>query len=219
MATVIAYRRHFLMLIVAVVALQFIGKALDQLLAGEFRVFALLGVAGALHAGAIVLSLKRRPNIVRSACFVALAACFNYGAFFSGFTSFALFPFVPAIARLLPNFLDKGDSSAGDSVKVLLFVAAGSAFGALAYWLIVRAFWVKGLRRRDLLRTLAFCVTASLLVFIVWGALGSTAVDFNSIRDLLPTVMWWFAFSASLWLSERRDNEEIVAASPSLNSN
>jgi len=217
----IAYRRHFLMLSLAVVLLHLSGKTLDQIPVGSIRDFAILGLPGALHAGSIVLSLRRRPNITRSLFFMALAACFNFGAIFSGLIALPLFPFVPAIVRLLPQLREIGDSTPGDSVRVLFSVIAASACGSLAYWFVVRAFWLKSLHYRDLFRTVALCVTATILAFIGLAILGSSPAYFNStrsVRDILPTVMWWFAFSASLWWSESRDDQRDVAVVHSIGS-
>lgn len=210
----IAYRRHFLILSLAVVLLYLSGKTLDHIPVGEIRDFAILGLPGALHAGSVLLSLRRTPNIARSVFFVALAACFNFGAIFSGLIALPLFPFVPAIVSLLPQLREIGDSTPGDSVRVLFYVIAASACGSLAYWFVVRAFWMKRLRYRDLFRTLTLCVTATILAFIGGAVLGSSPAYFNStrsVRDILPTVMWWFAFSASLWWSESRGDRRNVA--------
>jgi hypothetical protein len=218
MAMAIAYRRHFLLLSVAVVLLHLSGRALDQIPVGNIRDLAIFGLPGALHAGSVLLSLRRRPNIARSVFFVALAACFNFGAIFSGLIALPLFPFVPVIVRLVPQLRDIGDSTPGDSVRVLFYVIAASACGSLAYWFVVRAFWMKSLRYRDLFRTVTLCVTATILAFIGLAILGSSPAYFNStrsVRDILPTVMWWFAFSASLWWSESRgDQGEVAVVQP-----
>lgn len=210
----IAYRRHFLTLSLAVVLLYLSGKALDRIPVGEIRDLAILGLPGALHAGSVLLSLRRTPNVARSAFFVALAACFNFGAIFSGLIALPLFPLVPVIVRLVPQLRDIGDSTPGDSARVLFYVIAASACGSLAYWLAVRAFWMKQLRYRDLFRTLTLCVIATILAFIGLAVLGSSPAYFEStrtVRDILPTVMWWFAFSASLWWTESRGGQSKIA--------
>ena len=210
----IAYRRHFLLLSVAVLLLHLSGRALDQIPVSNIRDFAILGLPGALHAGSVLLSLRRRPNIARSVSFVALAACFNLGAIFSGLIALPLLPLVPYIVRLVPQLRDIGDSTPGDSVRVLFYAIAASACGSLAYWFVVRAFWMKQLRYRDLLRTLTLCVMATILAFIGLAVLGSSPAYFESTRsvgDILPAVMWWFAFSASLWWTESRGSQGKVA--------
>jgi hypothetical protein len=210
----IAYRRHFLILSLAVVLLYLSGKALDHIPVGEVRDFVILGLPGALHAGSVLLSLRRTPNVARSVFFVALAACFNVGTIISGLIALPLFPFVPMIVRLVPQLRDIGDSTPGDSVRVLFYVTAASACGSLAYWFVVRAFWMKQLRYRDLFRTLTLCVMATILAFIGLVVLGSSPAYFESmrsVRDILPTVMWWFAFSASLWWTESRGTKGKVA--------
>ena len=187
---------------------------MDKTPVSNIRDFAIFGLPGALHAGSVVLSLRRRANIARSVFFIALAACFNFGAIFSGLIALPLFPLVPVIVRLIPQLREIGDSTPGDSVRVLFYVIGASASGSLVYWFVVRALWMKRLRYRDLFRTLTLCVTATVLAFIVGGVLGSNPVYFNatrSVRDILPTVMWWFAFSASLWWAESRGGQSKIA--------
>jgi hypothetical protein len=120
----LAYRRHFLILSVAVVLLHLSGKALDRTPVSDIRDFAIFGLPGALHAGSVVLSLKRRATIARSVFFMAVASALNFGAIFSGMIALPLFPFVPVIVRLVPQLREIGDSTPGDSVGVLLYVLA-----------------------------------------------------------------------------------------------
>lgn len=82
----------------------------------------------------------------------------------------------------------------------------GSAIGASGYWLLVRLFWLKSLRRADWLRTISLCVTATLLVEAVLGVfdgyVGGVAKLNTAIISPILTVAWWFAFSISLYWSE-----------------
>jgi hypothetical protein len=96
----------------------------------------------------------------------------------------------------------------------LIFVLiTGSAIGALGYWLLVRWFWIRSLRRIDSLKTVTLCVFATLLTVIyeyaapsgldltrpkLWGHL----FDWGRLFDPLPTITWWFAFSISLYWDE-----------------
>jgi hypothetical protein len=82
----------------------------------------------------------------------------------------------------------------------------GSAIGASGYWLLVRLFWLKSLRRADWLRTLSLCVTATLLTELALGMFdgyvrGVAKLNAAIISSIL-TVAWWFAFSISLYWSE-----------------
>jgi hypothetical protein len=211
----LAYQRHFLILSGAVVLLHLGGKALDRTPVSNIRDFAIFGLPGALHAGSVVLSLTRRATIARSVSFVVFAAVLNFGAIFSGIIAFPLFPIVPVIVRLIPQLREIGDSTPGDSVRVLFVVLSASACGTLAYWFLVRAFWLKSLNYGDLFRSPTLCVTATLLAFVGGAVLSSTPAYFNSTRivtAILPTALWWFAFSASLWWSE--SDEETKAGIP-----
>jgi hypothetical protein len=74
----------------------------------------------------------------------------------------------------------------------------GSAIGASGYWLLVRQFWLKSLRRADWLRTVALCVVGTLLSAVAVDALNPSTEIFSPII----TIAWWFAFSISLYWSE-----------------
>jgi len=82
----------------------------------------------------------------------------------------------------------------------------GSAIGASGYWLLMRLFWMKSLRRADWLRTTSLCVAATSLAGITLGMFGgyvhgTANLNANIISPIL-TVAWWFAFSISLYWSE-----------------
>jgi hypothetical protein len=74
----------------------------------------------------------------------------------------------------------------------------GSAIGSSGYWLLVRLFWLKSLRRADWLRTVALCVAATLLSLIALDVQKPSVEIFSPII----TIAWWFAFSISLYWSE-----------------
>jgi hypothetical protein len=207
----LAYRRHFLILSVAVPLLHLSWLALYWLPAGNMRFAAIFGLTGALHAASLVRSLERRATIARRVSFMALAAFLGFVAPLSGFVALPLLPVVPVIVRLVPQLRDIGDSTPGDSIRFLLVVLSASACGSTAYWFLVRAFWSRALRYPDLARTICLCVTATLLAFVGVALLGSTPAYFNSTSDvaaILPTVLWWFAFSSSLRLGEPSDEQD-----------
>jgi hypothetical protein len=85
----------------------------------------------------------------------------------------------------------------------------GSAIGASGYWLLVRQFWLKSLRRADWLRTVSLCLTATLLAGLALDMFdgyvrGVAKLNADTISPIL-TVPWWFAFSISLYWSEIRE--------------
>jgi hypothetical protein len=100
------------------------------------------------------------------------------------------------IAAILPR---------SDFNRIFIFLT-GSAIGSSGYWLLVRLFWLKSLRRADWLRTVALCVAATLLAALALGMFdgyvhGVAKLDADVISPIL-TVAWWFAFSISLYWSE-----------------
>jgi hypothetical protein len=85
----------------------------------------------------------------------------------------------------------------------------GSAIGASGYWLLVRMFWLKSLRGADWLRTVALCVTATLLALHALQMFdgyvrGVAKLNADTMSPIL-TVAWWFAFSISLYLSDKSE--------------
>jgi hypothetical protein len=96
----------------------------------------------------------------------------------------------------------------------------GSAIGASGYWLLVRLFWLKSLRRTDWYRTVSLCVTATFLAGLSLGVfdgyLRGAGLDADIAFPIL-TVAWWFAFSISLYWSEisehpKKSKQRVVAA-------
>ncbi len=143
---------------------------------------------GALHAAAVVVSLRDRKALhpVKALSFIVLAAVWSAATPFLGLWSAMLLSFVE-------KFVPDG------SFTFYFMMACGSAIGSAGYWLLVRFFWLKSLRLIDLLRTMALCVAATLLSVV---ALGLLKLNGEFIVVGL-TVAWWFAFSLSLYWSER----------------
>ena len=104
------------------------------------------GLMGLLHATCIVVSLRdRRANHpIIALCFITLAAI--WGAVTPILGLWGSVVWTP-LAEILPR---------SDFNLVFLFLT-GSAIGAAGYWLLVRLFWLKSLRRADCLRTVTLC--------------------------------------------------------------
>ena len=206
---VLAYKRHFLILSLATVALHLSLRALDRISNVDLRVAAIFGLPGALHAISVVMSLTSRTKFSKRVFFVALAAALNLVTPLAGFIAFPLFTVVPVVVRLIPQLRELGDSTPGNSIRFFLVVLSASACGSLAYWFLMRFFWLKSLRYRHFFLTLALCGAATFLAFSVLSILGSTPAYWSSenakFRDMaviLPNALWWLAFSASLFWSE-----------------
>jgi hypothetical protein len=142
---------------------------------------------GALHATSIVVSLRDRrvAGPIIALCFITLATVWSAATPILGLWG-SIF-WAPVYDFLRRNQLG-----------ALSIFLTGSAIGASGYWLLVRQFWLKSLRRADWLRTVALCVAAT--------SLSAVALDMlNPSVDILSptiTIAWWFAFSISLYWSE-----------------
>jgi hypothetical protein len=163
----------------------------------DFFHFALMG---ALHATSIVVSVRDRragdpiiPFPIYALGFIAfatvLSACTPVMALWG---SIVWLPFHDILSAI----------HLGSYIGFL----TGSAIGASGYWLLVRLFWLKSLRRADWLRTVALCVTATLLASIALNMFDryvrGVAKPQADIISPIRTVAWWFAFSISIYWSE-----------------
>ena len=174
----IRYSLHFRLLIMAGV-LFWLAKEFD---------LASYGLMGALHATALVLSLRSREprrRVILAFTFIILAATWSAATFIVALWSSKLW-------NLLPNLL-------GGDLHFILILVTGSAAGSAGYWLLVRMFWLKSLGGQDCLRTMALCVAAT-LVSLVLALRDQSGKDYYG--TVLFTVAWWFAFSLSLYWSE-----------------
>ena len=195
----IRYGFHFSMLAVSGVVLWFARNV-------EFyfpdRVFdftlTFFGLMGALHAASIVLSLRDRTIIrpITASCFIALATLWSAVTPILGlWCSIVWAP----VVHLLPV----------SPYNAIFLFLAGSILGASGYWVLVRLFWLKSLRRADWLRTIGCCAVGTALSFAVCELLPSTpGVAYAGTMWVALSVSWWIAFSLSLYWSEMRGNEE-----------
>jgi hypothetical protein len=178
--TVIDYRRHFAYLALAAGAL-FLAHAAFRKLALGFAAFApVFALNGLLHASALVLALNSFAPIFKRVGFIGITAAISAAVPYSGLY----------LAQILG--LD----------GFFAAISLGSAVGATAYWLLVRAFWLRDLSRNSLALTAAICVAASLASFVGAGAVTGFGKSPFWIADALPTIGWWLAFSFSLYLAE-----------------
>jgi len=144
----------------------------------EFFPFALMGF---LHAACLVISLRDRKAArpIIALCFITFVTLWSAVTPILGLWGSIIWT---PIADILP----KGE---------FLILVTGSAIGSAGYWLLVRLFWLKSLRRAHCLRSVALCVTSTLLSSFVMQLLPNGFV--------ILTIPWWFAFSLSLYWSER----------------
>lgn len=185
----IRYSIHFPALVVAALILWLTKDVRFPYWVSNFN-FYLFGMMGALHATCIVVSLRNRKpaHLVIALCFITLAAVWSAATPILGlWGSIVWYP----ITHFLPP---------GEFHQSFIFLT-GSAIGSAGYWLLVRMFWLKSLRRTDCLRTVALCVAATLLSFATLEIL-PRSLDIGDPNIL--TAAWWFAFSISLYWSEMR---------------
>lgn len=151
--------------------------------------FSQLALAGALHSTSVVVALRGRRAILRDLAFIVLATVLSVATPFLGL-------FGSVVWRPLAEALPKGDF-AGYAI-----FATGSAIGASGYWLLAQQLLGRTPQRRDWLRSVGFCVTATCLVLRIpilgydWGI-----ADRDHPLYLLTTA-WWVAFSTSMYVSE-----------------
>jgi hypothetical protein len=191
--TSIRYSLHFALLIVALLVFWSAEGVHFPVWISNFDSFQ-FGLMGVLHATALVVSLRDRKtdNAFIALCFIALAGVWSAATPILGlWGSIVWSPIIraPFTESLRPS----------DIGFVFIFVT-GSAIGAAGYWLLVRLFWLKSLRRVDCLRTVAPCVAATLLAFAAIEVLPKNAPV--RVTSLILTAAWWFAFSISLYWGE-----------------
>jgi hypothetical protein len=173
-------RRHFCLLGCGSMALVVLTRLPASLVYDRFGF--LLGLSGALHAIAVVLALRLTSSWLSRLGFVVAAAALSMAAPFVGLTLVGL-----TMIDLLGLY---------GLENIFLALALTSAIGAASYWLLVRGLWARFLSPRSLLVTVGSCLLATLIASVIIGV-----VPF--LCDILLSMLWWLAFSASLLLADR----------------
>lgn len=182
----IHYERHFISLAVAAAALFFVMQLSFPPWLDRFT--SLFALTGALHALAVVVSLRGRVGHLRQVSFIGLTALLN-----------AATPLLALWIRARADF--------GDTGNLGLLLVLVSAFGACGYWLLIRALRLVVLRFPALLVAIALCVGATLFSFFVARRIPMP----RDIADILPIAAWWAAFSMSLYVSDRDEGHSSPA--------
>ncbi|MCB1588091.1 MAG: hypothetical protein KDI56_04260 [Xanthomonadales bacterium] len=152
---------------------------------GDF--FGYFFVAGAWHASAIVLALRQSGRRALRLLFVALVGLWSL--------------LVPWVGLLLAGTLLPRDFPSGAALPVLFGLS--SATGAASYWLLIRWWWLPSGSRGSVVWVVASCTLVSTLLAVSQPPLHRLGVPDDISLDFLPTVLWWFAFSGALCLSQR----------------
>jgi hypothetical protein len=172
----------------------------------DFFHYALMG---ALHAACIVISLRdhrvTHPIIsfpIYALCFVILATLLS-----------AVTPILGLWGSMV--WAPFGDILRENHLGGYPIFLTGSAIGASGYWLLIRLFWLKSLRRADWLRTTLLCVAATSLAGLALSMFGGYVRGVANLNaDIISptlTVAWWFAFSISLYWSESNEQANTPA--------
>lgn len=171
------YPRHFLLLGCGSVVLLFLTRLSISLVYD--RLFFLFGLSGALHAIAVVLALRAKSSRLSYFGFVVATVALSIAAPLAG---------LKLIELLGLNGI----------TTIFVALALTSAIGAVSYWLLVRGFWARFLSPLSLLLTVGSCTLATLSASFTLSVLPFP-------RDALLPMIWWFAFSASLFAGDRHD--------------
>jgi hypothetical protein len=171
------YARHFGALAAATVILFLLGQW--SLLKDSLIVT--FAVSGALHASALVFTLRAPESLTRKSGFVAIAVALSVLTLYVGIISLVLLSVLPGAERLY----------------VVLGVCSLS--GAITYGSAVRLFWMRNLSSRLILAMSVLCLPATSLAFFA-----------RTYTELLGgwwlAAAWWFAFSGGLWYFDTRGN-------------
>jgi hypothetical protein len=175
---IVKYPRHFSYLALAAVIELTSMWAMDRWNAsyveGLNTGFALNGL---LHSIALASALTVRASWRRRVVFVAIAGVLSLSAPYAGL--------------VLPS-----------AVYQLVGLAFGSVFGAVAYWYLVRLFWIHELTVLSLVRAVILCAG----VTVTWNKLAHAIWFPNPLQLIVHTLCWWLAFSFSLYLFESADS-------------
>jgi hypothetical protein len=136
---------------------------------------------GALHAAALILSLRVPPAAARSALFAAAAAALSALMFHLGILGTHL-------SASLPGELGS---------YVVLGLA--SVAGVITYGVSIRMFGLYRLTGAALAVISLGCASASCVASLM-------LTQFPLLGPWWLAVAWWYAFSGSLWLCHRRED-------------
>jgi hypothetical protein len=136
-----------------------------------------LALSGALHASALVFTLRTRQVIWRRCLFIAVAAALSAATLHAGILAGQLF-----------------ESALGASLgSAMPYAALGflAAPGALAYGLLIRASAMYTVPKTSLAVIAIGCLLATYIAFL-------TLAHFHFLGRWWLAVCWWYAFSGGL---------------------
>ncbi len=132
------------------------------------------GLYGALHALAVVVSLRQSKPLLHKLAFIIITSALSVLSVVLGVRGSHLIGALPG------------------GVGPSLLLALSSAFGAASYAALVKGFWIDDLSPWAMATLVACCVSATLIAARIDGVPKSP----DGLWLALP---WWFAFSGVLW--------------------
>jgi hypothetical protein len=179
----IDYRRHFALLLVAMLILRFVVQPVASrlpMLGAPLVNDSYFGLIGVLNAASWVLALRVSVPARRRVAFLLVAVVLSMAAPYAGL----------ALASLLP--------STSNDIVFFSQWAAGSAVGAATYWLAIRTFWLPSLALVWVVPSVVACVVATIAALWTGAIVTGFGSRPNELSLDLQTYFWWVAFSLSL---------------------
>jgi hypothetical protein len=176
------FPRHFAYLAVATAVLILTQSGSTPLWID--RATFLFGLAGLLHATALAFALNMSGALPKGLLFIAITAVASAN--------------VPLMGAYIV-----GPLHFDGALGFLAWYGVSSAFGAAAYWALVRLFWLRNLTVLSLLQTVGLCVGATFASLLTFGLFTHQGRNESEIAQALPTIFWWLGFSLSLWIFAR----------------
>jgi hypothetical protein len=131
-------------------------------------------INGALHAIALVLTLRVPRTAPRKLAFIALASALSVLTMYIGITGLVIFAVLPGNERLY----------------AVLGLCAVS--GAITYGSLSRLFWLERFPSKLILGIAIVCLLATWLAFFI-------RLNADFLGGWWLAAAWWFAFSGGLW--------------------
>ena len=169
------YARHFLWLGVAVLLLIATGRL--NLFGEPF--LPTFAINGALHATCLACNARSASTLLHKLLFIGIATVLSVAALYVGLAGMQLFAALPEGLR---------------SYEILSLCAI---FGALAYGMLVRTFWLPRVAPRAIIGIAVACAAATTLALFLRGF-------FYGLDAWWLTAAWWFAMSGGLWFVDTR---------------
>jgi hypothetical protein len=136
---------------------------------------------GALHASALILSLRTRQAIWRKCLFIFIAASLSVVILYVGI-------FGRHLSGTLPG-----------NVGLFTVLGFSAMTGAVAYGVLIRLFGIYKLPPGSLAAIAFVCMLATLVALV-------TASRSRYLGQWWLAVLWWYAFSGGLWYCDQRRN-------------